>query len=169
MIAATVTSTSPLISSASPRPASFANTLAAEWAKLATLRSTYLTLGLGLVLSLATTALVSAALGSTQKSWSPGFSPITTSMVGNIFALIVFSVFGVLAGSREYSGGLIRLTLTATPRRGRVFGSKLLLVRPIIAGLRLGHDGGAFLVGQAILGAYGMPVTNLGTRRADGW
>jgi ABC-2 type transport system permease protein len=166
MTTTTMTSVTPLASSVSPRPAGFANTLAAEWSKLITLRSTYLTLGLGLVLSIATTALVSLALGSTQKNWSPGFSPITTSMVGNIWALIIYSVFGVMVMSREYSGGMIRLTLTATPRRGRVLGAKLILASLIILIFGLITTVGMFLVGQAVLGAYGMPVSSLGSADA---
>ena len=156
--------TTPLTATAraAARPASFFNTLAAEWSKLATLRATYLTLGLGVVLSIGTTALVCLALGSTQQSWSADFSPITTSMVGNIWALIVFSVFGVLVMSREYSGGLIRLTLSATPRRGRVFAAKLLLAILIIFVFGLLTTVAMFLVGQAILGAYGRPTTDLG-------
>ncbi len=162
MTTATMTASTPLTSSVSTRPASFANTLAAEWTKVATLRATYLTLGLGLFLSIGTTALVTLALGSTKESWAADFSPITTSMIGNIWALIIYAVFGVLVMSREYSGGMIRLTLTATPRRGRVFAAKLLLVSVITLVFGLLTTVGMFLVGQAILGAYGMPTTDLG-------
>jgi len=163
---ATMTATTPLAAHASARPASFANTLAAEWSKLASLRSTYITLGLGVVLSIATTALTTLALGSTQESWAADFNPITTSMVGHIFALIIYSVFGVLVMTREYSGGMIRLTLTATPRRGRVLGAKLVLVSLITMVFGLLTTVGMFLVGQAILGAYGMPTTDLGNADA---
>jgi len=159
---ATMTSTTHFAARASARPASFRNTLAAEWSKLTSLRSTYITLGLGFVLSIATTALVSLALGSTQDDWSADFSPVTTSMVGNIWALIVYAVFGVLVMSREYSGGLIRLTLSATPRRGRVLAAKLLLVAGVTFVFGLLTTVAMFLVGQAILGAYGMPTTDLG-------
>ena len=162
MTTATIAPMTPRASRAAARPARFANTLAAEWAKVATLRSTYLTLGLGLVLSIGTTALVCLALGSTQDDWSADFSPVTTSMVGNIWALIVYAVFGVLVMSREYSGGLIRLTLSATPRRGRVLAAKLLLVGLITFVFGLLTTVGMFLVGQAVLGAYGMPSTDLG-------
>src|SRR5918998_1333003 len=159
---ATMTSTTPLAARASARPASFANTLAAEWSKLASLRSTSLTLGLGFVLSIGTTALVCLALGSTQDDWSADFSPITTSMVGNIWAMIISAVFGVLVMSREYAGGLIRLTLTATPKRGRVLAAKVILVSLITLVFGLLTTVGMFLVGQAVLGAYGMPTTDLG-------
>ena len=167
---ATMTSTStamtPRASRVAARPARFANTLAAEWAKLASLRSTYLILGLGLALSIGTTALVSLALGSTQDDWSPDFSPITTSMIGTIWALIVYAVFGALVASREYAGGLIRLTLSATPRRGRVLAAKVILVAGITLTLGLLTTVGMFLVGQAVMGAYGMPTTDLGNADA---
>jgi ABC-2 type transport system permease protein len=167
---ATMTSTStsitPRAAHVSARPARFANTLAAEWSKLAALRSTYLILGLGLVLSIGTTALVSLALGSTQDDWSPDFSPITTSMIGTIWALIIFAVFGALVASREYSGGLIRLTLSATPQRGRVLAAKVILVAGITLTLGLLTTVGMFLVGQAVMGAYGMPTTDLGNADA---
>lgn len=162
MTTATMTSTTSLTESASPRAASFSNIFKSEWSKVATLRSTYLTLGLGFVLSVATTALVALALGSTQESWAADFSPITTSMVGNIWALIVYSVFGVMVVSREYSSGMIRLTLTATPSRSRVFGAKLALTSVIILVMGVLTTVTIFLVGQAILGAYGMPVADLG-------
>lgn len=161
MTTASMTSATPT-THASQNSASFANTLASEWSKLVTLRSTHIMLGLGLLLSLATTALVSLALGSTQESWAADFSPITTSMVGNIFALIIYSVFGVLAMSREYTSGTIRVTLIATPSRSRVLSAKLILVGLITLVFGLVTTVGMFLIAQAILGAYGMPSTSLG-------
>lgn len=143
------------------RPTNFFDTLASEWAKLISLRSTHITLGLGFALSVATTALVALALGSTQDSWSADFSPVTTSMVGNIFALIVYSVFGALAFSREYSTGMIRLTLAATPNRSRVFFAKILIIGVMIAVIGVATTVSMFLVGQAVLGAYGMPTATL--------
>jgi hypothetical protein len=167
MTTATMTAESSRATSTAPRPVRFRNTLAAEWAKLATLRSTWLTLGLGLVLSIGTTALACLALGSARGDWSPDFSPITTSMIGMIWALIIYSVFGVLVASREYSGGMIRLTLAATPRRGRVLGAKLILAGLITLVFGLVTTVGMFLAGQAILGAYGMPTASLGDADAQ--
>jgi ABC-2 type transport system permease protein len=158
----------PLAASDALRPARFVHTLAAEWAKLAFLRSTYLILGLGVVLSIGTAALVCLALGSTQGNWSADFSPITTSMVGNIWALIVAAVFGVLVMSREYSsGGLIRLTLTVTPKRGRVLAAKVMLVLGITVVFGVLTTVGMSLAGQAVLGAYGRPTTDLGNADAQ--
>jgi ABC-2 type transport system permease protein len=166
MTTTTMTATTTLTSTVASRPARFIDTLASEWVKLTTLRSTYIILGLGVMLSIAMTALVSLAVGSTFDGWPPAeraqFEPILFPMVGNIFLLILYSVFGVLAVSNEYSSGMIRLTLTATPKRGRVLLAKLLLVTGITMVFGLITTLGMFLVGQAVLGAYGMPVVDLG-------
>jgi len=151
----------PFISSTTPRPTRLVDTLYSEWVKLTTLRSTYLTLALGLVLSIASSALVGLAIASTQDTWSADFHPVTISMFGNIFALITYSVFGVLVMTREYSSGLVRVTLAGTPARGRVLFTKLALVGLIILVLGIFTTVGMFLAGQAVLGAYGYPTTNL--------
>ena len=154
-----------------PRSVRFTDTLGSEWVKLTTLRSTYITLGLGVALSIAMTAVVCMATGSTFDSWSAArqaeFSPLLMTMAGNVVALITFSVFGVLVASGEYSSGMIRLSVAATPKRGRVLVSKLLLVSSITTLLGLITTVGMFLVGQAVLGAYGVPVTDLGDPNAQ--
>ena len=162
MTTETMTATAQQASRVSPRVASFWDTLASEWAKLISLRFTQITLGLGLGISLATAAIASVAMGSTQTQWPEHLHPATFSMVGNIFALIIYSVFGVMVMAGEYSSGMIRLTLTATPRRGRVFLAKLILVGLIVLVFGLITTVGMFMITQAILGAYGMPLAGLG-------
>lgn len=163
---ATMHTTAAPAASGTTRATTFVDTLASEWVKLTTLRSTYIILGLGVVLAIAMTALVSLAVGGTFDSWPAArqeqFDPILFSMAGNVVALITASVFGVLAASGEYSSGMIRLTLTATPTRGRVLLAKLMLVSGVTLVLGLITVTAMFLVGQAVSGAYGMPVSNLG-------
>lgn len=144
------------------RPVRFLDTLASEWIKLTTLRSTYITLGLGFTLSIAMTALVSVAVGSTQDELPADLDPIMFALVGNLFALTISAVFGVMAVAGEYSCGMIRLTLTATPKRSRVFWAKLALLTPVTLVFGLLTTVGMFLVGQAVVGAYGLPVADLG-------
>ena len=144
----------------------FIDTLAAEWLKLTSLRSTYITLGLGFVLSLVATGLTALAVGSTFDGWSETqqatFEPITFAMVGNVIALIVVTVFGVLTVSSEYSTGMIRLSMIATPRRSRVLWAKLVLVFGITLAIGIATVAGMFLVGQAVLSQYDMPTASLG-------
>ena len=147
------------------REVSFRDTLASEWIKLKTLRSTYITLGLGFSLSVAATGLFALAVGNTYDGWSDAqkatFEPLMFAMVGNVIALIVATVFGVMTVSSEYANGMIRQSVIATPRRSQVLWSKVLLVFGITAVLGIATVMGMFLVGQAVLGAYGLPTTSL--------
>lgn len=161
MTTATMSSNSTIATPASTRSAGFIDTLSSEWSKLATLRATHLTLGAGFLLSVATTAIACIALGMTQDDWSPDFSPVTTSMIGVAFGLIVFTVFGVMTVSREYASGTMRLTLTATPRRSRVFFAKLAIAGATLLVSGLASTISMFFVGQALLAAYGMPTASL--------
>jgi ABC-2 type transport system permease protein len=143
----------------------FVNTLASEWIKLTTLRSTYLTLGLGSLLSVAMSALVCLAVGSTFDGWTPErqaqFAPILMTMTGVVVMLIALSVFGALVTSGEYSSGMMRLTVTATPRRARVLVAKLALVTGITLILGVISSVAMFLAGDAVLSSYGIAVPGL--------
>ena len=162
MTAATLEHTT---ATAQGREVSFRDTLASEWIKLKTLRSTYVTLGLGFSLSVAATGLFAMAVGNTYDGWSEAqqasFEPLMFAMVGNVIALIVATVFGVMTVSGEYANGMVRQSMIATPRRTRVLWSKVLLVFGITTVLGLATVTGMFLVGQAVLGAYGLPTTSL--------
>ena len=162
MTTETFTATVPLATSSSRHVANFLDTLASEWSKLTSLRFTQITLGAGLVLSFATAAIASVAMGSTETEWPESLHPATFSMIGNIFSLIIYSVFGVMVMASEYSSGMMRLTLTTTPRRGRVFLAKLILVTLIVMVFGVITTVGMFLITHAILGAYGMPLAGLG-------
>jgi ABC-2 type transport system permease protein len=149
-------------SGVAPRPVGFGHALISEWIKVSTLRSSYVTLALALGLSVATTALGSLAIGNAGDQWPAGLDPDTFSMVGNVFALIIFSVFGVMVVSREYASGMIRLTLAATPRRSHILFAKLVVVTAITLPLGLLTTVAMLLVGQAILAAHGLSVSGLG-------
>jgi ABC-type transport system involved in multi-copper enzyme maturation permease subunit len=147
------------------QPARFIDTLAAEWTKLTSLRSTYITLALGIGLSLAATPLIGIAFGSRWDSMSASeqadFQPAAFAMFGYLFSQIIFAVLGVLVVASEYSSGQIRLSLAATPRRGRLLFAKLtiLAVVTLVAGLATSF--GMFFVGQMVFSAYDAPVASL--------
>jgi len=143
----------------------FASTLASEWTKLFSQRSTFITIAVGVLLSLGMTALVSLAVGSTYDDWTPAdqaeFEPIMFSLVGIVFGGIVFSVLGVLVASSEYTSGMIRLTLATTPRRGRVLLAKAVLVTIVLTVISMITMVGMFFIGQAVLSSYDMPTVAL--------
>jgi hypothetical protein len=148
----------------------FSATLRSEWTKLVTLRSVKVMTALGVLLSVGLTGLLSFAVGHSASRWSAAdrasFEPISFSMVGGLVTAIFFSMIAVSAATSEYGTGLIRVTLAATPRRGRVVAAKLLCV----AGLTLVAETVAtvamFLVGQGILASYGVSHATLGNGAA---
>ena len=160
-----------LVTSETTERTTFMNTLASEWLKLTTLRSTYVTLGVGALLSVAMSALVCLAVGSTFDGWAPErqaqFAPILMTMTGVVVMLIASSVFGVLVTSSEYSSGMMRLTLTATPRRTRVLVAKLGLVTGVTLAYGVATSVAMFLAGSAVLSSYGIEVPGLGDADAQ--
>lgn len=151
-MAATVT---PL---AGARRPTFPDVVASESTKLRTVRSTYIEALLTVVLGIGMTALIALAIGSTWDEVSPEdratFDPASLSSFGSIFALIVLVVLGVTFVSSEYTSGMIRLTLTTTPRRMEVLMAKSLIIIAVSLVLGAITSLGAFLAAQAVLGGY---------------
>jgi len=139
----------------------FTATVRSEWTKLVSLRSTKLLVVLGVVLGIVMTGLLAWVAGMTYDKWDAAgrrdFEPIGTALIGGI----LFLVLGVKAATAEYGSGMIRLTLTATPRRGRVLAAKALVVSAISLGAGLVLMAGMFLVAQAIFASYGMRSASL--------
>jgi ABC-2 type transport system permease protein len=132
--------------------------LASEWTKLTTLRSTYITTALAVLFGAGAAALAGLAVGLTWDDWSAAeradFDPVLYPLVGLLFAGILFPILGVRAVTTEYTSGMIRLTLTATPRRGRLLLAKAGAVSAVtIIGGALATLA-TFVAAQAVYGAY---------------
>ena len=104
--------------------------LRSEWAKLWSLRSTWITLGLA-VLFLVAFGLIAAAQYKSRISSGQHMNPdfvkstaVSLSLIGTNFAQLALGVLGVLVTAGEYSTGMIRSTLAAVPRRLPVLWSK---------------------------------------------
>lgn len=102
----------------------------AEWAKLWSLRSTWITLGIALLLLLAIGMIAALQFKSSTTSGKPvdddlvGATTHSLALFGVPFALIALGVLGVLTTSGEYTTGMIRSTLAAVPRRLPVLWAK---------------------------------------------
>ena len=102
----------------------------AEWAKLWSLRSSWITLGIALLLLLAIGAIATLQFKSSSAAGKPmdddfvGATAHTLALFGVPFALIALGVLGVLTTSGEYTTGMIRSTLAAVPRRLPVLWAK---------------------------------------------
>jgi ABC-2 type transport system permease protein len=141
-----------------------------EWTKLSTLRATRVQLAIALMLSPALSALAALLVGLTHDDWKPrdvaDFEPVSFSMVGSLVGGIVFAVLAVRAITAEYGTGMIKLSLTATPRRERLLAAKAAVVAlvTLVAGTLMTLA--MFLVAQAILSGYGVNSAGLGDGEA---
>jgi hypothetical protein len=136
--------------------------LLAEWIKLRSLRSTWYTLGCLFFVGLGITALSSNAAREAYADAGGAWDPTAHSLTTYIVAQLIVGVLGILVVTSEFATGLIRTTLTATPRRHRVLAAKVVLAAAVavVAGQALMF--GAFLIGQPLLGRQGVPNAGLG-------
>jgi ABC-2 type transport system permease protein len=143
----------------------FSATLRSEWTKLSSLRSTKVMLVCSLIFALALTALLALVVGNTWDDWKPAdrrdYEPIGAALIGSLASAIFFLVIGVKAATAEYGAGMMRLTLTATPRRGWVLAAKALVVTAVTLVAALVGNVAMFLLARAILGSYGIETTSL--------
>ncbi len=137
--------------SAAPAPAKAARppykvtgrrVLRSEWAKLWSLRSTWITLGLGLLFLIGFGLIAAAHYKSSYGSGhlrpdDVNSTALDISLFGTNFAQLALGVLGVLVTAYEYSTGMIRSTLAAVPRRLPVLWSKALVFGVVALGVSL--------------------------------
>ena len=152
---------SPLYSLAptgSPRAAA----LHAEWTKLRTLRSAWMTMAISVVASVSLAALAArqqrARLSGMTADERLAFDPVAVSLIGVLFGALVLGALGVRTMSSEYSTGMIRSTAAAIPRRTRFLWSKVTVVAGTTFLVAMFANLTGFLIGQAAL-------TRRGSRR----
>ncbi|GAA3525707.1 hypothetical protein GCM10022419_000520 [Nonomuraea rosea] len=84
--------------------------------------------------------------------------PIERLLVGALMGLIAVIVVGVLFVTVEYRRGLIRTTLIAGPRRGRMLAAKAVVVAGAAFACGLLGVAVTVPVGRSLLAANGMPI-----------
>jgi ABC-2 type transport system permease protein len=101
-------------------------TLHAEWTKLRTLASTGWLLLAAAALTIAVSAAATCPPGGCQAD------PARLSLTGVQAGQAIVTIIAVLAISGEYSAGMIRITLTAMPRRVTVLAAKAALITGLV-------------------------------------
>jgi ABC-2 type transport system permease protein len=144
----------------------FTATLRSEWSKLVTIRSTWFSAIVALVLSVGFTSFLAWVTGWSWADWNEAdrasFDPITFTLTGIMFAGIVFVVIGVNLVASEYSSGMIRQTFTTTPKRGRILAAKAIVATVITIVLATLIFIPTFYAGQFVFGIYDLPTVGLG-------
>jgi ABC-2 type transport system permease protein len=146
--------------------------LRSEWIKLRTARSTYLAAAVALLLSLGVGLLdvlsVTGHWAAMSAADRASFDPVGDPLSGLEFAELALGAVGVLAASTEYASGMVRTTLTATPRRGLVYAAKTLTIAAFALLVSEACAFTAFLLGQLVLRRrhLNVPITDLHVLRA---
>ncbi len=109
-----------------PYRLTFPRALRSEWIKLATLRSTWWSIGITAALTIGIALLIASAMSG------EGFNPIQAVVSPIQFTMLLAGILGVIAVTGEYSTGMIRSTLTANPVRGSVLAAKALVVAVLL-------------------------------------
>lgn len=117
-------------------PAGFGHTVAAEWIKILTVRSTFWTMLAALAVTIGLSVLVALGFVSSYDQVSDAdkarFDPAAYGMVGTNFGMVAVAVLGVMVISAEYSTGMIRTSLIAVPNRSRLLAAKAIVVALIV-------------------------------------
>lgn len=123
--------------------------LRSEWTKVSTLPWMWALPIAGVVTVVAASLAVCAAYGNVQDLLVR--DPSVAVYYGLLFGQLAFVCFGVLLIGQEYNTGGIRGSLTAVPRRGLLYGSKLALGAAVGLAAGLASSVGCLLVGRATL------------------
>jgi ABC-type transport system involved in multi-copper enzyme maturation permease subunit len=139
--------------------------LRSEWAKLWSLRSTWITLVVGVVALMAFGSIAAARYKSMTGSGQhldPDFadaSAVTLALFGVTLGQLALGVLGVLFTAGEYSTGMIRSTLAAVPRRLPVLWSKAAVYGAVAFIIGTIGAFGGFFIANAIVSGTAAHVT----------
>jgi ABC-2 type transport system permease protein len=140
-----------------------ADTLHAEWTKLRTLASTWWLLLAAVALTIVVGAAVGAAFRCQPFACAPaqtGADPAKIGLAGVDLGQVIVALLAVLAVGGEYSTGMIRVTLAATPRRLILLAAKAAVVTGWALAAGLAAVLGSVLAGRLILPGRGLTAAN---------
>ncbi|MCP3819411.1 ABC transporter permease [Streptomyces sp. A3M-1-3] len=131
--------------------------IAAEWIKIRSLRSTPAVLAIGLAVTVLTGLMFGLLIGPEFQRANPAdrrdFDPVGLSFTGMQLGQLAVVVLAVLAVGSEFGSGMIRTSLAAVPRRGRLLTAKLVLLGSMGMAWGLVTGVASLLAGTWALGA----------------
>ncbi|MCU1362524.1 MAG: putative transporter transrane protein [Acidimicrobiaceae bacterium] len=146
------------------RDVSLGSVVRSEWIKFRSVRSTVVGVVVTLFLTLGLGALVTVL---TRLHWNvvtplqrATFDPVSTSLVGVLFAQFAVGVIGSLFVTSEFSTGSIRTTLSAVPKRYELALGKLIVLVASMFVIGEVASFATFSIGQAIFSGV-VPTASL--------
>jgi ABC-type transport system involved in multi-copper enzyme maturation permease subunit len=142
------------------------NVIRSEWTKFRSLRSTWLTSAVTVLLGVGIGAMATAAQARAYPDATDAdlaaWDPTATSLTSITVAQLAIGVLGVLVITSEYATGLIQPSVVAVPRRGRLLAAKAAVFAgvAVVLGQVIGFT--SFLIGQSLLAGADVPHATLG-------
>ncbi|MER7752137.1 hypothetical protein [Kitasatospora sp. NPDC097643] len=140
---------------------SLSGAVRAERIKFTTLPSQWAAPLVALLLTIGITAAVNAAYG--VKDHSLNEDPAGGIFYGLLFGHVAVACLGILLIGQEFNTRMIDVSLTAVPRRGRLYGAKLALGAGIGLLLGIASTAGSFL---AVATTVGLDLSTPGLTRS---
>lgn len=129
--------------------------IAAEWLKLRSARSSYYTMAVIAAIVLAAEAITLYAVNiwdHLAPARQAGLSVTPADQLTGYFVQFLLGILGVLAVTTEYATGMIRITLTAVPRKTRLLAAKAAVTALTALATAAVSITGAFLLARLIVG-----------------
>ncbi len=134
--------------------------LRAEWTKLRTMAGTWWLVAAAVALTVAASAGIAASThvspGNPGGPGDAGQDPTKLSLIGLDLGQAVVAILAILTVTEEYGTGMIRVTLAAIPRRGRMLGAKAVNVAGLALIAAVPAVAGCLISGRLLLGAAGL-------------
>jgi ABC-2 type transport system permease protein len=140
-----------------------ADALHAEWTKFRTLAGSWWLLLAVAALTVTVSAATAANFHCLPGACTPRLTaadPARLSLAGVYLGQVVIALLAVLAVGGEYGNGMIRLTLTALPRRLVAFTAKALVTAAAALAAAVLAVAGSVLAGWLILPGRGLTTAN---------
>lgn len=158
----TLTATRPAAPAARERNTSgLGRTIASEWLKLRSVRSTYMyltTVVLGVALGGLVAYLMTADWDISPPAEQAAFGGADPGQLAIPIAQFCLAALAALAMTSEYATGMIRTSLTAVPARGRMLAAKAVVVALVTGVIGLAVNFADYLLGAAIAGDRPAPI-----------
>ncbi len=137
--------------------------LRSEFTKFRSLRSSWWTLGVAVLLIVGFGGLIAATSEEGgPDSFSSSAELTSFLLLGVIFAQLATAILGVLMISGEYGTGMIRTSMTAVPKRLPVLWAKAAVYTAVVLPLTLVASFVTFYLGQGIRSGRGLATASLG-------
>ncbi|MGD0244004.1 MAG: ABC transporter permease [Streptosporangiaceae bacterium] len=138
-------------------------TLASEFTKIRSVRSTYWTLAALIIVSVGIAAIAGFGVASNihNNPQNKAGSDATQASLIAFFELgqLIIAVVGAMSITSEYSTGMIRTSLTVMPRRGTIYLAKLIVLTTVALVVSLVTSFISFFVGQAAMSGSGVSAS----------